>query len=123
MVHTLAQQCKLKKYESAYFKVIEKAVDGKNLAYYADTMISGGGTMNREAAFFGAHVYSIFSGRKPMLDLELQNLGLLSFISSAEECNAIQFKKKLPVKTGFFNSEENQLEQLLNTIIQNVRKN
>ena len=116
------QKCKLKKYESAYFKVIEKAVDGKNLAYYADTMISGGGTMNREAAFFGAHVYSIFSGRKPMLDLELQTLGLLSFISSAEDCDAIQFIKKVPVKTSFFHSEENQLELLLDTIMQNVKK-
>ena len=57
-----------------------------------------------------------------MLDLELQKSGLLSFISSAEDCNAIQFKKKLPVKTGFFHAEENQLEQLVNAIIQNVRK-
>jgi len=114
-------KCKLKKYESTYFKVLEKAVDGKNLVYYADTMISGGGTMNREAAFFGAHVYSIFSGRKPMLDLELQRLGLLSFISSAEECNAIQFIKKMPVRTAFFHTEENQLEQIVNAIIQDVK--
>lgn len=120
---TTDQKCKLKKYESTFFKVLEKAIDGKNLIYYADTMISGGGTMNREAAFFGAHVYSIFSGRKPMLDLELQKLGLLSFIGSAEDCNAIQFKEKLSGKAAFFHSEENQLEPLLNSIIQDVKKN
>ena len=103
--------------------MLEKAVDGKNFVYTLDIMISGGGSMKREAAFFGIHIYSIFSGRKPMLDLELQTLGLLSFISSAEDCDAIQFIKKVPVKTSFFHSEENQLEQLLDTIIQNVGKN
>ena len=61
---TKGQKEKLKQHESAFFKIPEKALDGKNLVYYADTMISGGGTMNREAAFFGAHVYSIFSGKE-----------------------------------------------------------
>lgn len=117
------QKFKFKKYDSTYFKVLEKAIDGKNLMYYVDTMISGGGTMNREAAFFGAHVYSIFSGRKPMVDLELQKLGLLSFISSVEDCDAIQFEKKSPVKTESFQSDNNQLEQLLDNIIQNVKNN
>ncbi len=119
---TKDQNIKLRKYESTSFKVIGKAIDGKNLAYFADTMISGGGTMNREAAFFGADVYSIFSGKKPMMDLKLQELGLLKFISSGEDCNAIQFHKKLPGKATFFHSCENQLEELLDTIIQNVKK-
>jgi uncharacterized protein len=117
------QKCKLKKYESAYFKVLEKSVDGKNLVFYADTMISGGGTMNREAAFFGAHVYSIFSGKKPMLDMELQKLGLLSFISQAEDCDTIRFEKKRPLTSRFFNTETNQLTKLLDTIISNVKIN
>jgi predicted glycosyltransferase len=119
---TKAQRLKLKRYESAFFKVLEKAIDGKNLVYYADTMISGGGTMNREAAFFGAHVYSIFSGKKPMLDIALQRMGLLSFIASAKDCNAIQFKRKSNVRDPYFNSESDQLEILLDGIIQNVKQ-
>ncbi len=119
---TIDQRARLKKYESISFRVIDYAMDGKNLVYYADAMISGGGTMNREAAFFGARVYSIFSGKKPMLDLELQNLGLLSFINSEEDCNTIQFQKKKPIKSTFFQSGEDQLEKLIDTITLNLKQ-
>lgn len=119
---TMDQRKKLKKYESTSFKVLESAVDGKNLAYYVDTMISGGGTMNREAAFFGAQVYSIFSGKKPMLDLELQKLGLLSFITSRKDCKNIQFKKKSIGWNTFEYNDATQLEQLIDIIIHHVKK-
>jgi len=37
-------------------------VDGLNLIWHSDLVISGGGTMNREAAALGVPVYSIFRG-------------------------------------------------------------
>ena len=41
----------------------EHVVDGLNLIWHSDLVISGGGTMNREAAALGVPVYSIFRGK------------------------------------------------------------
>jgi uncharacterized protein len=110
---TLVQKSKLKKFESHNFRVLETAVDGRNLAYFADIMISGGGTMNREAAYFGAHVYSVFSGRKPMLDVELQKLGLLTFVESPRQCASIIFKKKNSGRQYFKANSNDTVSQLI----------
>ena len=40
-----------------------RAFDGLNLIWFSDLVISGGGTMNREAAALGVPVYSIFRGK------------------------------------------------------------
>jgi predicted glycosyltransferase len=114
---TAQQKKKFEKYESSSFRVIDKALNGKNLAYSADIMISGGGTMNREAAFFGTQVYSIFSGLKPMLDLELQKLGLLTFIESIDDCNSILFKKKSSARNTFQKPSADHIENLINQFI------
>ena len=56
------------------FKVIipAQAVDGLNLLWHSDLVVSGGGTMNREAAALGVPVYSIFRGKIGAVDRELQ---------------------------------------------------
>ena len=46
---------------SGNYLILANAVDGLDLAYAADLLISGGGTMNREAALLGVPVYSIFN--------------------------------------------------------------
>ena len=43
-------------------------VDGLNLIWFSDLVISGGGTMNREAAALGVPVYSIFRGKTGAVD-------------------------------------------------------
>jgi predicted glycosyltransferase len=43
--------------------VPRRAVDGRSLVAFADLLISGGGTMNREAAVLGTPAWSIFEGR------------------------------------------------------------
>ena len=40
------------------------AVDGLHLVWLSDLVVSGGGTMNREAAALGVPVYSTFRGRR-----------------------------------------------------------
>jgi uncharacterized protein len=40
----------------------KQVLDGLNLIWHSDLVISGGGTMNREAAALGVPVYSIFRG-------------------------------------------------------------
>lgn len=51
--------------------VPEHAVDGLDLIWYSDLVISGGGTMNREAAALGIPVYSIFRGKLGAVDRDL----------------------------------------------------
>ena len=71
----------------------EHAVDGMNLIWFSDLVISGGGTMNREAAALGVPVYSIFRGKIGAVDRHLQQEGKLVLIESVEE-----IRKKIILK-------------------------
>jgi predicted glycosyltransferase len=61
------------------------AVDGLNLLWYSDLVVSGGGTMNREAAALGVPVYSIFRGKIGAVDRQLQSEGRLTMIEKLED--------------------------------------
>lgn len=61
------------------------AVDGLNLLWHSDLVVSGGGTMNREAAALGVPVYSIFRGPIGAVDLRLQVEERLVLIKSVQE--------------------------------------
>ena len=74
--------------------ILETAVDGLNLAYAADLLISGGGTMNREAALLGVPVYSIFAGRLGSLDAQMENEGLISFVREIADVTKIKLVKR-----------------------------
>jgi uncharacterized protein len=67
------------------FLVPKQAVDGLNLIWHSDLVISGGGTMNREAAALGIPVYSIFRGKIGSVDKYLAQEGRLSLIENADE--------------------------------------
>ncbi len=62
-----------------------EAVDGLNLVWHSDLVVSGGGTMNREAAALGVPVYSIFRGRSGAVDRRLQDEGRMTLIECGEE--------------------------------------
>lgn len=63
----------------------EHVVDGLDLIWASDLVISGGGTMNREAAALGVPVYSIFRGRIGAVDRYLESAGRLTLIESAAQ--------------------------------------
>jgi uncharacterized protein len=63
----------------------EHAVDGLNLIWYSDLVISGGGTMNREAAALGVPVYSVFRGKIGAVDRYLANSGRLVLLESVQD--------------------------------------
>jgi predicted glycosyltransferase len=65
--------------------VPSRAVSGLNLIWFSELVVSGGGTMNREAAAMGIPVYSIFRGRTGAVDRTLEKQGRLTMIHSAEE--------------------------------------
>jgi len=71
---------------SAHRIVIPSEVlDGLNLIWCSDLVISGGGTMNREAAALGVPVYSIFRGTTGAVDQYLEKQGRLTLIKTEED--------------------------------------
>jgi predicted glycosyltransferase len=102
--------------------VPSRVVDGLNILWFSDLVISGGGTMNREACALGIPVYSIFRGKTGAVDLMLENEGRLILIHSVEEIwSKIQFvrrdKKMLPDKR-----RRAALEDILNFIEEIILK-
>lgn len=73
---------------------LQAAVDGLQLLWSSDLVISGGGTMNRESALLGVPTYSIFTGRKPYLDEYLQSQGKLKFVNSRADVDHIAVTKR-----------------------------
>jgi predicted glycosyltransferase len=62
-----------------------RAVDGRSLVALADVLVSAGGTMNREAAFLGTPVWSMFEGRPGAIDEMLVREGKLNLLSEPED--------------------------------------
>jgi uncharacterized protein len=67
------------------FVVPERAIDAQSLISYADLVISGGGTMNREAVALGTPVYTTFEGRLGAVDERLIEAGRLRMLTRPEE--------------------------------------
>jgi predicted glycosyltransferase len=74
------------------------AVDGLNLLWFSDLVVSGGGTMNREAAALGVPVYSIFRGPLGAVDRMLEQEGRLVILRSVEDVDKIVLARR--DKTG-----------------------
>ena len=57
--------------------VPDRVIDAQSLVAYADLVVSGGGTMNREAVALGTPAYTIFGGRIGAVDEGLIAAGRL----------------------------------------------
>jgi uncharacterized protein len=93
------------------------AMDGLNLIWNSDLVISGGGTMNREAAALGVPVYSIFRGRLGAVDQYLAQTGRLTLIERVDD---LRTKIGLKRRTAALQDPRNQntaLDSILNAII------
>ena len=75
----------LELFASGVMRIPEHVIDGVNLIWHSDLVISGGGTMNREAAALGVPVYSVFRGRIGAVDQYLSRQGRLVLLESAED--------------------------------------
>jgi len=94
---TLEQKSNLKiKYPN--LNIPSYPLDGKDLTYYSDFVISAGGTMNREAAILGTPAYSLFAGAFPAVDTKLIQLERMIHIASEKDFSKIRFEKKKPGK-------------------------
>ena len=65
--------------------VPERAIDAQSLIFYADLVVSAGGTMNREAVALGTPVFTVFEGRTGAVDEELIRSGRLLRLQAADE--------------------------------------
>jgi len=71
----------------------EAALPGIDLLYSSDVVISGGGTMNREAVVLGCKVYSIFGGKLGSIDLKLEEEKRMKMVRTIEDIEKIKFRK------------------------------
>ncbi len=78
----------------ARFFIPDKPLSGPDLIFYSDLVISGGGTMVREAVVLKTPAYSIFTANKGAVDSELEREGRLKFIRRLEDVNKIEIQKK-----------------------------
>lgn len=65
--------------------VPDNPLNGLDLIWASDLVISGGGTMNREAAALGVPVYSIFRGKIGAVDQYLAQTGRLMLLETPED--------------------------------------
>ena len=96
-------------------RFLENAVDGLQLLYAADIAVSGGGTMNREAALLGTPACSIFTGRRPYLDEYLADSGRLTFIGKPSDFGAVGIHRK--PKKPFRLPNSNLAEEVVDILV------
>ena len=103
-----------KGYQNVY--VPPKAIDGPNLLFHADLMISGGGTMNREAAVLGTPSFSLFKGKLAAVDRYLIEKEQMNHVDSLEKINSIPICKKNR-KSNFLEVSSFSIQQLVQTMV------
>ena len=104
--------------KNRYF-LLDKTINGLDLACCVDLLISGGGTMNREAALLGIPVYSIFAGKQGSLDLHMEQNRLITFIRQPQDLKKIKLEKRISKPTNINridlpNDIENVLKEKIN---------
>jgi len=67
------------------YLIPERAVDAQSLVFYADAVVSAGGTMNREAVALGTPVWTTFEGRLGAVDERLIAQGRLKKLERPED--------------------------------------
>jgi len=86
-----AESVRLRHYANVW--IPPTALDGPNLLYHADLVISGGGTMNREAAVLGAPTYSLFKGALAAVDKFLIDAGRMAHVATEEDVAQIRLTR------------------------------
>ncbi len=91
--------------------------DGMNIIWNSDLVVSGGGTMNREAAAMGVPVYSIFRGPIGAVDRFLASQGRLVLLESVEQ---VQTKIQAVRRNKEAISLDHQKSPALEAIVQHI---
>jgi|SRR5579864_6857195 len=91
--------------------------DGMNIIWNSDLVVSGGGTMNREAAAMGVPVYSIFRGPIGAVDRFLSSQGRLVLLENVEQ---VQTKIRAVRRDKEVLSLSHQKSPALETILNHI---
>jgi predicted glycosyltransferase len=94
----------------------DHVVDGLNLIWHSDFVVSGGGTMNREAAALGVPVYSIFRGKIGAVDRYLSEHGRLTLIERVEDVQSKIRPIKRPKEKEANFGERTALKEIVTAI-------
>jgi predicted glycosyltransferase len=70
--------------------VPEWAIDAQSLIFYADLVVSAGGTMNREAVALGTPVFTVFEGRLGAVDEQLIADGRLARLTDPDQVQLVK---------------------------------
>ena len=89
--------------------------DGMNLIWNSDLVISGGGTMNREAAAMRVPVYSIFRGKIGAVDQYLAQQGRLILLETAGDVQT-----KIKAERRVASQPTSESAPALETILANI---
>lgn len=102
--------------ESGKLIIPDHVVGGLNLIWYSDLVISGGGTMNREAAALGVPVYSIFRGKIGLVDRHLSQEGRLTLLETVQDVETKIILAKRPKERTTNGQDRHVLLHLVNTL-------
>lgn len=110
-----------KEIASGKFIIPDRVIDGLNLIWHSDLVISGGGTMNREAAALGVPVYSIFRGKIGAIDKYLAENARLTLLESVDDVKTkLRIEKRIK-QVNSVGQEKTALKQIV-TAIENIMK-
>jgi predicted glycosyltransferase len=105
-------------FDSGKFIIPAKTPNGLDLLYHSDLVISGGGTMIREAAAMGIPAYSTFGSQIGSVDSHLQKTGRLTLLQSEEDIlHKIKIVKRGKSDTGN-RSNKGALKELIDKMIE-----
>jgi len=101
----------------------EHVVNGLDLMWHSDFVVSGGGTMNREAAALGVPVYTIFRGKTATIDRYLSDAGRLTFLETVEDVKMkMKIERRDKSSDGQRESHE-ALEKIVSNLLWILNKN
>jgi uncharacterized protein len=103
-------------YDQGKIIIPEHVVDGLNLIWHSDLVVSGGGTMNREAAALGVPVYSIFRGKLGAVDRYLSEKGRLVLIETVADVESKIRPIKRDNKYRTHSTDRTVLNQIIHII-------
>ena len=95
----------------------DSALDGLNLVWHSDFVVSGGGTMNREAAALGVPVYSIFRGTIGAVDRYLASSGRMILLESTDDVRNKIAVVKRPKQTAVAGGNHSALSTIVKEIL------
>ena len=103
--------------EAKKMKIPHKVLNGTDIIKISDMVISGGGTMIREAAAVGVPAYSFFCGKMGAVDHDLVRKGKLNIIESENDV-----KKKLKcIKKYDLKIEKTNENPTIDSIVHHVQ--